>query len=45
MNYVVVMYNWNQWGIFHKPTKNWCVFGKKKALIKRVALLNKEDKQ
>ncbi len=42
MNYEVALYKGNQWGILHKPTKNWCIFGDKAKLIKIAALLNKE---
>lgn len=31
----------NKWGILHKPTRNWVLFGKLKDLEKRLILLNK----
>jgi hypothetical protein len=38
--YEAAQYRGKQWGLFHKPTKNWSVFGTRAAMEKRAAELN-----
>jgi len=41
--YKALHYKGAEWGVFHVPTRNWCVFGTKSAILKRVERLNEGD--
>lgn len=41
--YGAAQYLGSQWGVFHAPTKNWCVFGPEARMKKRAAELNAQE--
>lgn len=41
--YSAAQYLGSQWGIFHAPTKNWCVFGPEARMKKRAGELNAQE--
>lgn len=38
--YEAVKWRGREWGLFHKPTKNWVVFGTQKRICQRAAEMN-----
>lgn len=44
MNYEAAAYDKRTWGVFHKPTRNWMVFGTRRAMVRRAKELNDLDK-
>ena len=43
MNYEAAAYK-REWGVFHKPTRNWMVFGTRSAMVRRAKELNDLDR-
>ena len=40
MDYEAAPYEGDEWGLFHKPTRNWTVFGTREEMQARAAELN-----
>lgn len=39
--YEAAPYAGKEWGLFHRPTRNWSVFGSRRAMQRRAAELNR----
>jgi hypothetical protein len=44
-DYIAVKFLKGEWGVFHKPTRNYCIFGKKKQIKLRAEQLNREKRK
>lgn len=40
MDYSAARYSARLWGVFHAPSKNWCVFGTRRMCERRAKQLN-----
>ena len=41
--YGAAQFSGTQWGVFHIPTRNWCMFGTEARMKKRAAELNAQE--